>query len=173
MLPLMLTILGGVGVIVLESVSLRVFGVLVMLPELAVAAVVFVALRRSFSHGAAATLLFAAVADLCSGGPRGYYALGLTATFFAMTLVRERWTPRTGLGIALATIPAVVLTDAVALTSLALFRRGFALLISLLTVTPIVALLTALVTLPLAGLFVRLDRLAARRRRDSVALQAR
>ena len=71
-----------------ETVFLRLFGVLVLVPQVAVVLVAYVGIRRSFALGAVATLVFAAVADLCWGGPRGYYALGLTAAFFTATVIK-------------------------------------------------------------------------------------
>jgi rod shape-determining protein MreD len=163
-----LTIVGGLLLIILESVSLRIFGVRVFAPELVVVLVVYVGFRRSFTVGAAATLLYAAVADLCWGGPRGYYALGLTLTFFICTLLRARWRRREAFYV-LPLVPlGVVVTDLVALVSLTLFQRGESPL-GLLRLTPLVALWTTVFALPFVWIFVRIERLIEGRARRRVA----
>ena len=144
MLPA-LTILGGVLLVVLETVFLRLFGVVVFAPQVAVIIIVYAGMSRSFSLGAIATLIFAAVADLCWGGPRGYYALGLTAAFFAATLVRVQWQPRRVLSVAIIAIPMVLVTDTVALVALALFRRGSSPLDALVVVTYVVVAFSIIV----------------------------
>lgn len=163
MLPA-LTIVGGLLMIVLETVGLRLFGFLVWSPQLAVFAVVYVALRRSFAQAALAALVFSGVADVCWGGPRGYYALGLTATFLAATALRSRGRPLGTLQLALLCMPAVLLTDAVALTTLALFHRGASPLGALLTVSPIMAFWTGLLALPFGWVMTRVDRFIEYRR---------
>jgi rod shape-determining protein MreD len=153
-----LTIGGGLLVIVLEGVVLRLFGIAVFAPQLAVLAVVYVGLRRSFAQAALAALLFSAAADICWGGPRGYYALGLTATFLLATALRPRF--RTGGPVLLAVlvVPAVVLTDVIALLTLALFHRGAAPLGALWTISPVMAFWTGVLALPLLWVMLRLDR---------------
>lgn len=164
------TLVGGLLLVISETVVLRWTGVLVWAPQLAVMVVVYVALRRKFAVAAFATLLFATVADLCWGGPRGYYSLGLTATFFLMTWVRLRWRPRHLLSVVLLTLPAVLLTDAIALTSLALFRRDGLPLDTLLTVSPLAGLWTAVWAVPLAWVQLRIDRFVERRPYETVSL---
>jgi rod shape-determining protein MreD len=162
MLPA-LTIAGGLLLIVLEGVALRLFGLLVFAPQLAVLAVVYVALRRSFAQAALATLLFSAAADICWGGPRGYYALGLSATFFLAVALRGRVRSLGTVQLALLVMPAVFLTDAVALTTLALFHRGAAPLGALVGVSPVMAFWTAVVSLPMIWFMLRLDRFVEHR----------
>lgn len=164
-----LTIVGGLLLIILESVSLRIFGVRVYAPELVVVLVVYVGFRRSFTVGAAATLLYAAVADLCWGGPRGYYALGLTLTFFMCTLLRARWRRREAFYV-LPLVPlGVIVTDFVALVSLTLFQRGESPLGLFVRLTPLVALWTTVVALPFVWIFARVERLVEGRARRRVA----
>jgi rod shape-determining protein MreD len=165
-----ITVAGGLFLIVLETVFLRLLGITVFVPQLAVLAVVYVGVRKPFTLAAVSTLIFAATADICSGGPRGYYALGLTVTFFATVLMSSAWKPGRALSIALTMIPAVVLTDLVTLVALALFRRGDAPLGSLLASTPIVALWTAFASIPLAWGFFRVDRALEGRRAPVMSL---
>ncbi|MBN1947276.1 MAG: hypothetical protein JW797_16525 [Bradymonadales bacterium] len=165
-----LTILAGLLVIVSETVLLRVFGVLVHVPELAVALVVYVACRRNFAVGAACTLIFAAVADLCWGGPRGYYAFGLTLIFFLASLLHLWGTPRRAVSLALWVIPATWLTDAFALLSIAIFRRESPPFNALVTIAPITALLTAAVALPIFWIALRVERSVEVRRSRAVTL---
>jgi len=158
------TALAGILLIVFESVALRVLGISVMVPQLCVFLVVYVAMRRSFDQGAALTLLFAAVADLCTGGPRGYYALGLTLSFLVASVMSKR----SGvLVIVIVTTGCVVLTDCSALIAAALFRSGIGPLSTLVTLTPVIAIWTGLCTLPVALLFDRIDGLALRREQSA------
>jgi rod shape-determining protein MreD len=165
-----LTIIGGLFLILLETVLLRVFGVMIWAPQITVVLVVYVALRRSFSLGALATLLYSGVADLCWGGPRGYYAFGLAVTFLAATLVRVRWQPKTVWAALAVAIPSVVLTDVASLTALALFRRGQSPLEALVLVSPLAALWTGVFAIPLYWFFGRIDRLLEHREHQGVAI---
>jgi rod shape-determining protein MreD len=152
-----MTILGGLFIILAETVLLRVFGVRVLIPQLVVFLTVYVAFRRSLNLGVVATLFYAGLADLCSGGPRGYVALGLTVVFFVSVAAGTQWKPKTWLTISLASAPAVILCDISTLVTLAVFQGATRPLKHLLTTTPVVAVVTVLCSMPFAWLFTRFD----------------
>lgn len=158
------TIVGALLLILLETVLLHVFGVEVLAPHLAVYVILYVTLRRRFDLAAGTTLLVAGVADLCSGGPRGYLALGLTVVFFLGLLVRLRWRPRHWLPIALFTAPAVLVCDITSHVTMAIFRGTTDPLSLLLHITPWSAFLMPFYALPLAWMALKLDQLFETRR---------
>lgn len=151
------TIFGGLLIVLVETVLLRVFGVRVIVPQLVVFLTVYVAFRRSFNLAGVATLLYAGLADLCSGGPRGYVALGLTLVFFFCVTVGTQWKPRTWLAVCVVTVPAVLICDLTTLVSLAVFQGATRPLKHIVMTTPLVAIVTALSSIPLAWLFLRFD----------------
>lgn len=165
----LITILGGILLILLGSVFLQVFGVLTLIPAMAVYVVVYVAFRRSFAVAAASTLIFSVIADLCWGGPRGFYALGLSVMFFIVYVVQLQWNSRRLLPIAGTVFFAVWMTDLVALLTMAVFRRGVVPLDALVSVSPISGLVTAVVSLPLIWAMTRVDRLLERRGGSAVS----
>ena len=172
------TALAGILLIVFESVALRVLGISVMVPQLCVflafrvhdtnfvlrPLVALIGAQPEVQRGLHEVLLFAAVADVCTGGPRGYYALGLTLSFLVASVMSKR----SGvLVIVIVTTGCVVLTDCSALIAAALFRSGIGPLSTLVTLTPVIAIWTGLCTLPVALLFDRIDGLALRREQSA------
>ncbi len=155
-----LSVLGGVLLILLQSVLLQVFGVRIFMPQFAVFLVVYFAFRRDFDQGAVACLVFAFTADLCSGGPRGYLALGLTTVFFCASIVRVTYQPKSWLTVALWCAPAVVISDAASLIALEIFGEGRSPLHLLLYATPLSALVTVISAVPIVWLATRLGSLA-------------
>lgn len=159
-----LSVLGGVLLILLQSVLLQVFGVRIFMPQVAVFLVVYFALRRDFDHGAIACLTFAFVADLCSGGPRGYLALGLTTVFFCAAIVRLTYQPKSWVAITLWCAPAVLLSDAISLIALEIFGEGGSPLHLLVFATPVSALVTVATAFPIVWLATRIGSLAGGKR---------
>ena len=151
------TILGGLLVILVETVLLRLFGVRVIVPQLVVFLTVYVAFRRSFNLAGIATLAYAGLADLCSGGPRGYIALGVTVVFFLTVALGTQWKPKTWLSVSLVSGAFALFSDVIVLVSLAVFQGATRPLRHIITTTPLVAIVTVLFAMPLAWVFLRFD----------------
>lgn len=159
------TLIAGLVLIVAESVGVRILGLSVLVPQLTVGLIVYLGLRRPFDQGAGLTLILAAVADLSSGGPRGYYALGLTAVFLLSASLAGSWKHR-GLLLLLGwTAGGVIVSDFVCLGGAAIFRGATEHLLARLAMSPVSALWTTLVAIPFLWGADRLDALSLRRDR--------
>lgn len=158
-MPAWLTWLVAMGILVLESAALAVFGVQSGAFQAAVLLTIFLALRRDFLSGSLILAALLVPIEWLVVAPAGYYALSLVVVFFALQLVRGSIQSDWGLSQVLVAVVVVLIQTASMGFLLMVFEPGVELTDALFWGALQGAMGAGIVAWPLGALLTRLDRL--------------
>jgi ABC-type cobalt transport system substrate-binding protein len=156
-MPAWLTWFVAMGVLVLESALLSVFGIDGWALQTAVALTIFLALRRDFVSGALILAALLVPIEWLVVGPFGYYSLSLVVVFFVLQLARGNIQSEWGLSQAVLAIFTVALQTAIMALALLMLDPHAGLMESLLWGAVPGAIGAAVVVWPLGLVLARID----------------
>lgn len=145
----LLTLVTGLALLIVESAWVGVFDVDTLLPHVAPALIVYLALQKEIFEGGVEAIFIAWAADLLGAAPPGMNALALTLLFFAVRAAGTRLAYRSVLVRAGLALAAAAFTQAIILLALLVTLGELRLLTSFL-----VAALPSCLTAPLGLLLV-------------------
>lgn len=156
-MPAWLVFMLGLAVLVVESVVLAVFGVEGWALQTPIALAVYLGLRRDFVASAAVLAGLVIPIEWMTGGPAGYYGLGLVVVFFAMRLARGRVQSGWGVPQAVLGLVAYLLHSLTMALAMLLLEPDSEVLAALGWAAPVGALSAMAGVLVVGWIFGRLD----------------